>query len=61
MEPACNKRVYIPAKDMLANAPGFVPFTKLREIHFEEVYYDILSRAEVPPCANPLMTITGRC
>ena len=30
--------VYIPVKDMLANAPGFRSLYSLRHIHFEEVY-----------------------
>ena len=45
--------VYIPAKDMLANAPGFRSLYELREIHFEEVYRDILVRAYLDPLRNP--------
>ena len=30
--------VYIPAKDMLANAPGFRSLYARREVHFEETY-----------------------
>ena len=41
--------VYIPAKEMLANAPGFLSLYELREIHFEAVYADILYRAYKPP------------
>lgn len=37
--------VYIPVKDMLANAPGFRSLYSLRKIHFEEVYADIIDRA----------------
>ena len=45
--------VYIPAKEMLANAPGFLSLYEAREIHFEEVYRDILHRAYLPPLRNP--------
>ena len=37
--------VYIPVKDMMANAPGFRSLYSLRHIHFEEVYADIIDRA----------------
>ena len=40
---------YIPVKDMLANAPGFRSLYAEREIHFEEIYHDILQRAYLPP------------
>lgn len=40
--------VYIPVKEMLANAPGFRSLYETRAIHFEEVYKDILVRAYVP-------------
>lgn len=36
---------YIPVKEMLANAPGFISLYELREIEFEEVYRDIILRA----------------
>ncbi len=42
------KSVYIPAKNMLANAPGFLSLYEAREVHFEEVYRDILLRANLP-------------
>ena len=45
--------VYIPAKDMLANAPGFRSLYAAREVHFEETYQDILDRAFLPPLRNP--------
>ena len=45
--------VYIPAKDMLANAPGFRSLYAAREIHFEETYQDILDRAYLPALRNP--------
>ena len=40
--------VYIPVKEMLANAPGFRSLYETREIHFEDVYKDILDRAYIP-------------
>ena len=43
-----NKVVYIPVKDMLANAPGFRSLYELRNIHFEEIYKDIIDRALLP-------------
>ena len=43
---------YIPVKEMLANAPGFRSLYAQREIHFEEVYRDILDRAFLPALRN---------
>lgn len=40
--------VYIPVKEMLSNAPGFLSLYEGREIHFEEVYRDIVLRADLP-------------
>ncbi len=37
--------VYIPVKEMLANAPGFRSLYAQREIHFESIYADIIDRA----------------
>ena len=45
---------YIPPKEMLANAPGFLSLYAVREIHFEEVYRNILHRAYLPPLRGPL-------
>ena len=45
---------YIPAKDMLANAPGFLSLYAAREVHFEEVYRDILLRAYLPALREPI-------
>lgn len=44
--------VYIPAKEMLANAPGFRSLYANREVHFEGVYADILDRAFLPQLRN---------
>ena len=41
--------IYIPVKEMLANAPGFRSLYSARSIHFEEVYADIIDRALLPP------------
>ncbi len=40
--------VYIPVKEMLANAPGFGALYRGREIHFEEIYADIIEHAYLP-------------
>ncbi len=43
-----SKSVYIPVKEMLANAPGFRSLYNEREIHFEEIYADIIDKALLP-------------
>lgn len=45
--------VYIPVKEMLSNAPGFRSLYNTREIHFEEVYFDIIDRAFLPVLKGP--------
>ncbi len=45
---------YIPVKDMLANSPGFQALYENREVHFEEVYVDILRKAQLPPLKGPV-------
>lgn len=45
--------VYIPVKDMMANAPGFRSLYTLRHIHFEEVYADIIDRAFLGALKGP--------
>lgn len=45
--------VYIPVKDMMANAPGFRSLYSLRHIHFEEVYADIIDRAFLGALKGP--------
>ena len=47
------KSVYIPVKEMLANAPGFRSLYAQRDIHFEEIYADILDRANQPAVRGP--------
>jgi AAA15 family ATPase/GTPase len=44
---------YIPVKEMLANAPKFLSLYDLYEIHFEEVYADILRKAMSPVLKGP--------
>ena len=46
--------VYIPVKEMLSNAPGFRSLYAQREIHFEVVYSDILTRAYRPVLRGPI-------
>jgi ABC-type transport system involved in cytochrome c biogenesis ATPase subunit len=45
--------VFIPVKEMLANAPGFRSLYARREIHFESVYADIIDRAFLPVRRGP--------
>ena len=40
--------VFIPVKEVLSNGPGFRSLYSQREIHFEEIYSDILDRAYRP-------------
>ncbi len=46
--------VYIPVKEMLANAPGFRSLYAQREVHFEEVYADVVDRAYLPLLKGPV-------
>lgn len=41
--------VFIPVKEMLSHSPGFVSLYREREIHFDETYPDIISKATLPP------------
>lgn len=40
--------VFVPVKEMLANAPGFRSLFSQREVHFESIYADIIDRAYLP-------------
>lgn len=40
--------VFIPVKEMLSHSPGFLSLYKEREIHFDETYPDIISKATLP-------------
>lgn len=44
---------YIPVKEMLAHAPGFLATASKREIAFEEVYVDVIKRAYLPKLMGP--------
>ena len=44
---------YIPVKEMLAHAPGFLATASKREIAFEEVYVDVIKRAFLPKLLGP--------
>ncbi|OQY18773.1 MAG: AAA family ATPase [Desulfobacteraceae bacterium 4572_35.1] len=44
---------FIPVKDMMANAPGFRSLFEEREIHFEEIYVDIIRKAFLPALKGP--------
>ena len=46
--------VYIPVEEMLSTAPGFRSLYAKREVHFEEVYWDILDRAYLPALRGPM-------
>ena len=46
--------IYIPPKEMLAHAPGFLSLYAAREVHFEEVYRDILHHAYLPALREPV-------
>jgi hypothetical protein len=45
--------VFVPVKEMLANASGFRSLYARREIHFESVYADIIDRAFLPVLRGP--------
>ena len=47
------KSAYIPAKEILANARGFLSLYAMREVSFEEVHADILHRAYLPELRGP--------
>lgn len=45
---------YIPVKEMLAHAPGFLATAARREIAFEDIYTDIIKRAFLPKLIQPV-------
>jgi predicted ATP-dependent endonuclease of OLD family len=49
-----SQSAYIPVKEMLAHAPGFISTARKRELAFEEVYTDIISRALLPSLKGPV-------
>jgi predicted ATPase len=46
--------IYFPVKEMLSNAPGFRSLFKKREVHFPEIYLDVIDKAFLPPLKEPL-------
>ena len=52
--------VFIPAKEMLAHGPGFRALYAYREIHYEEIYADIVDRAHLPPLRDRTDATRGR-
>jgi ABC-type Mn2+/Zn2+ transport system ATPase subunit len=46
--------VFIPVKDMMANAPGFRSMFAMRNVHFEEEYLDIIDHAFLPSIKGPM-------
>ena len=44
---------YIPAKEFLSHSPGFVSLAAYRNIHFEDIYADLLLKASTPPLREP--------
>ena len=53
-DPPTKDSVYLPVKEVLANAPGFLSLYESREVHFEEVYRDVLLRAYLPQLREPI-------
>lgn len=51
---------YIPVKEMLAHAPGFLASVSKRELAFEEVYSDIVKRAYLSILKGPTDKARGR-
>lgn len=47
-EDAKLEAIFIPVKDMLANAPGFRALYAQKELSYEEVYADIIDKAFLP-------------
>lgn len=51
---------YIPVKEMLAHAPGFLATLAKRELAFEDTYADIIKRAYLPKLMGPTGQDRGR-
>lgn len=49
-----GKAVYIPVKEMLANAPNFLALYEKFQLHFEAVYADIIHYANLPTLKGPI-------
>jgi ABC-type ATPase involved in cell division len=52
--------VFIPVKDMLANAPGFRSLFSQKKLAYEEVYLDIIDKAFVPIARGRLNSESGK-
>ena len=52
--------VFIPVKEMLANAPGFLSLYSEFTVHFEEIYADILRKAYLPIPRGPRSRVQKR-
>lgn len=46
--------VFIPVKETLSNAPGFRSLYNRHDIHFEEIFADIIDRASRPSLRGPM-------
>ncbi|MEA3310578.1 MAG: AAA family ATPase [Chloroflexota bacterium] len=46
---AAHSAVYIPVKEMLADAPGLLSLYNERQLHLEGIYPDIVQKAFLPP------------
>lgn len=46
--------IFIPVKDMLANAPGFRSLFSQKKLSYEEVYLDIIDKAFIPVARGKL-------
>ena len=44
---------YIPAEEFLSHSRGFVSLATYRNIHFEDIYADLLLKASTPPLRGP--------
>lgn len=49
-----SEAVFIPVKDMLANAPGFRSLFSRKELAYEEIYLDIIDKAFLPVARGKL-------
>lgn len=48
-----NSPVFIPVKEVLSFAPGFISLYDKYELAFEEIYYDIIKQAYLPARKGP--------
>lgn len=55
-----QESIFIPVKDMLANAPGFRALVSQRKVYFEEIYQDIIDKAFLPVSRGRLSEASNR-